>query len=94
VLLRIRTAPHCRRVSQVSSSIPAVYDPCVLTLPFVRWASQRMVFGKPLSAQSVIRAKLASMISRVEACQNWLETITYQMNHVGLHIVLRLVVSY
>ena len=41
-----------------------------------------MVFGKPLNAQAVIRAKLANMISRVESGQNWLESITYQMNNV------------
>lgn len=41
-----------------------------------------MVFGKKLSAQPVIRAKLASMISRLEASQNWMESVTYQMNNV------------
>ena len=35
--------------------------------------------GKPLLAQPVIRFKLAAMISQVEAIQNWLENITYQM---------------
>lgn len=48
----------------------------------IRWSTQRIVFGKPLTSQAVIRAKLASMISRVEACQNWLESVTYQMNNV------------
>ena len=48
-----------------------------------RWSTQRIVFGKPLTSQAVIRAKLASMISRVEACQNWFESITYQMNNVS-----------
>ncbi|KAF8529223.1 acyl-CoA dehydrogenase [Hysterangium stoloniferum] len=47
----------------------------------LKWTQQREVFGKPLNAQAVIRSKLAQMISRVEACQNWLETITYQMNN-------------
>lgn len=42
-----------------------------------------MVFGKPLSAQAVVRAKIAGMISRVEACQAWLELITHQMNNVS-----------
>ncbi|KAG6834998.1 hypothetical protein H0H93_005701, partial [Arthromyces matolae] len=37
----------------------------------LKWASQRIVFGKPLTSQAVIRAKLAAMISRVEASQNW-----------------------
>ncbi|KAJ7265908.1 acyl-CoA dehydrogenase/oxidase [Mycena haematopus] len=49
----------------------------------LKWASQRMVFGKPLTSQAVIRAKLAAMISRVEAGQNWLENITHQMNNMN-----------
>lgn len=49
----------------------------------LRWATQRIVFGKPLTSQAVIRAKLASMISRVEGCQNWFESVTYQMNNVS-----------
>ncbi|KAJ7472310.1 acyl-CoA dehydrogenase/oxidase [Mycena galericulata] len=49
----------------------------------MKWASQRIVFGKPLTSQAVIRAKLAAMISRVEAGQNWLEHITFQMNNMS-----------
>ncbi|KAL5488375.1 hypothetical protein ACEPAI_6483 [Sanghuangporus weigelae] len=49
----------------------------------LKWANQRMVFGKPLSAQAVVRAKIAGMISRVEACQAWLELITHQMNNMS-----------
>ncbi|KII88385.1 hypothetical protein PLICRDRAFT_175981 [Plicaturopsis crispa FD-325 SS-3] len=49
----------------------------------LKWAAQRKVFGKPLTSQAVIRSKLAAMISRVESCQNWLENITYQMNHMS-----------
>ncbi|KAF8211642.1 acyl-CoA dehydrogenase/oxidase [Mycena galopus ATCC 62051] len=49
----------------------------------MKWASQRMVFGKPLTSQAVIRSKLAAMISRVEAAQNWLENITHQMNNMN-----------
>jgi hypothetical protein len=30
----------------------------------------------------VIRSKLAAMIARAEAVQNWLENITYQMNNM------------
>lgn len=45
----------------------------------MKWSKQRMVFGKPLIAQPVIRAKLALMIAQVEGVQNWLENITYQM---------------
>ncbi|KAJ3015378.1 hypothetical protein HKX48_004646 [Thoreauomyces humboldtii] len=44
-----------------------------------KWAQQRLVFGKPLIEQPVIRAKLAHMVSEVEAVHNWLENITYQM---------------
>ncbi|KAJ7727303.1 acyl-CoA dehydrogenase [Mycena maculata] len=48
----------------------------------LKWASQRKVFGKPLTSQAVIRSKLAAMISRVESAQAWLENITYQMCHM------------
>jgi alkylation response protein AidB-like acyl-CoA dehydrogenase/predicted heme/steroid binding protein len=47
-----------------------------------KWAHQRKVFGKPLIEQPVIRQKLAFMISRVEAVGNWLENLTYQMQHI------------
>jgi len=49
----------------------------------LKWSTQRIVFGKPLTSQAIIRAKLASMISRVEACQNWFESTTYQMNNMN-----------
>lgn len=45
-----------------------------------RWANQRVVSGKKLIEQPVIRHKLARMVAAVEGCQNWLENITYQMN--------------
>ncbi len=45
----------------------------------LKWANQRLVFGKPLAEQPVIRQKLAKMISHCEANQAWLENITYQM---------------
>jgi alkylation response protein AidB-like acyl-CoA dehydrogenase len=45
----------------------------------LKWAHQRIVFGKRLIDQPVIRQKLAKMIALVEANQSWLETITYQM---------------
>ncbi|KAG7089734.1 hypothetical protein E1B28_011388 [Marasmius oreades] len=45
----------------------------------LKWASQRKAFGKPLTSQAVIRAKLAAMIARAESVQNWLENVTYQM---------------
>jgi alkylation response protein AidB-like acyl-CoA dehydrogenase len=44
-----------------------------------KWGAQRKVFGKPLLAQAVIRAKMASMVARVESAQNWLESVTHQM---------------
>ncbi|KAF8342011.1 peroxisomal acyl-CoA-dehydrogenase [Cantharellus anzutake] len=49
----------------------------------LRWTNQRIVFGKPLIEQAVVRAKIAQMISRVESCQTWLENITYQMNNMN-----------
>jgi len=45
----------------------------------MKWCNQRIVFGKPLNQQPVIRQKLAKMISLTEACQAQLEVITYQM---------------
>ncbi len=45
----------------------------------LKWAHQRVVFGKRLIDQPVIRQKFAKMISLVEANQAYLETITYQM---------------
>jgi len=48
----------------------------------LKWSSQRIAFGKPLTSQAVIRAKLAHMMKRIEACQNWFEAITYQMNNM------------
>ncbi len=44
-----------------------------------KWAHQRVVFGKPLIAQPVIREKLAYMVAQLESVHNWLENITYQM---------------
>ncbi|KAI5286723.1 hypothetical protein KEM52_001883 [Ascosphaera acerosa] len=60
-------------VAQVNRWMRTVAEECL------KWSSQRIAFGKPLTAQPVIRQKLARMVSRVEACQAWLETITYQM---------------
>eukprot|EP01064_Diplonema_japonicum_P027227 TRINITY_DN3910_c1_g8_i1.p1 TRINITY_DN3910_c1_g8~~TRINITY_DN3910_c1_g8_i1.p1 ORF type:complete len:520 (+),score=168.63 TRINITY_DN3910_c1_g8_i1:54-1613(+) len=47
-----------------------------------KWATQRKAFGKPLISQPVVRFKLAGMIARTEATQNWLENMTYQMNQM------------
>ncbi|KAI8920674.1 acyl-CoA dehydrogenase [Entophlyctis helioformis] len=48
-----------------------------------KWANQRKVFGKSLLEQPVIRNKLAHMIAEVEAHQNWLENLTYQMTQMS-----------
>ncbi|KAI8894039.1 acyl-CoA dehydrogenase/oxidase [Globomyces pollinis-pini] len=48
-----------------------------------KWANQRKVFGKSLLEQPVIRNKLAHMISKTEATNNWLENITYQMQNMN-----------
>ncbi|KHN96569.1 Acyl-CoA dehydrogenase/oxidase [Metarhizium album ARSEF 1941] len=54
----------------------------------LKWANQRLVFGKRLIDQPVIRnnpqtrIRLAKMIALVEANHAWLETITYQMCHM------------
>ncbi|KAG6857225.1 hypothetical protein H0H87_007644 [Tephrocybe sp. NHM501043] len=49
----------------------------------LKWATQRQVFGKPLTSQAVIRSKLAAMIARVESAQNWVENVTYQMTNMN-----------
>lgn len=60
---------HERWVMCCSSarSSRAVVEECLV------WANQRMVFGKPLISQAVIRSKLASMIAKTESVQAWLE---------------------
>ncbi|PGH26494.1 hypothetical protein AJ80_01808 [Polytolypa hystricis UAMH7299] len=45
----------------------------------LKWANQRLVFGKALVEQPVIRQKLARMIALCESNQAWLESIAYQM---------------
>ena len=47
-----------------------------------RWAQQRKVFGKPLIALPVIRAKLAEMVTASESLQHWTDAITSQMNEM------------
>ncbi|EKV15840.1 Acyl-CoA dehydrogenase family protein [Penicillium digitatum PHI26] len=58
----------------------------------MKWSNQRIVFGKKLIEQPVIRQKIARMISLAESNQAWLESIAYQMcnmtytqqaNHLG-----------
>lgn len=48
-----------------------------------KWTSQRSAFGKPLSAQPVVRQKLAKMVSECESAHSWLESLTHQMCHMG-----------
>ncbi|KAJ3000229.1 hypothetical protein HDV02_000142 [Globomyces sp. JEL0801] len=48
-----------------------------------KWSNQRMVFGKRLIDQPVIRNKLAHMVSKVEAVTNWMESLTYQFNKMS-----------
>ncbi|KNC98116.1 uncharacterized protein SPPG_06525 [Spizellomyces punctatus DAOM BR117] len=48
-----------------------------------KWANQRMVFGKKLIEQPVIRLKLAEMLAAVETLQGALEVVTYQMTKLS-----------
>jgi alkylation response protein AidB-like acyl-CoA dehydrogenase len=45
----------------------------------MKWAMQRVVFGKPLVEQPVIRFKLGQMVADVEAVHSLLEDLTYQV---------------
>lgn len=49
----------------------------------LKWCNQRIVFGKPLVSQPVMRQKLAKMIAHCEANQAWLEQVTDQMCHMS-----------
>ncbi|KAE8452925.1 hypothetical protein EG329_013197 [Mollisiaceae sp. DMI_Dod_QoI] len=51
----------------------------LVTEECMKWSNQRLVFGKKLIEQPVIRQKLAKMIAHCEANQAWLENVTYQM---------------
>ncbi|KAH6668271.1 acyl-CoA dehydrogenase/oxidase [Halenospora varia] len=63
-------------VGSITRSSRLVTEECI------KWANQRLVFGKKLIEQPVIRQKLAKMISHCEASQAYLENITYQMTLV------------
>jgi alkylation response protein AidB-like acyl-CoA dehydrogenase len=56
-----------------------IYDCCLLIDFSPQYANKRMVFGKKLIEQPVIRNKLAHMIRQVEATQAWLEKVLYQV---------------
>lgn len=49
----------------------------------LKWANQRKAFGRPLTAQAVVRQKIAYLIAQVEAAQHYLEFVTYQMCHMS-----------
>jgi alkylation response protein AidB-like acyl-CoA dehydrogenase len=49
----------------------------------LKWAHQRIVFGRPLIAQPVIREKLGQMVAELESVYNWTENITYQMTKMN-----------
>jgi len=45
-----------------------------------KWAVQRKVFGKALIEEMSVRQKIGMMIASCEACEAWLEQITYTMS--------------
>jgi alkylation response protein AidB-like acyl-CoA dehydrogenase len=56
-----------------------------------KYAHKRKTFGKRLIDNPIIRSKLAHMIRQIEASQNWLENLTYQMTQMkGLEQGLKL----
>jgi len=54
-----------------------------ITEECLKWCNQRIVFGKKLIEQAVVRSQLARMISLTEAMQAWLESVTDQMNQMS-----------
>jgi alkylation response protein AidB-like acyl-CoA dehydrogenase/predicted heme/steroid binding protein len=48
-----------------------------------KWAMQRVVFGKPLIKQSVIREKLGIMVAAVETVDAYADLLTHQMNNMS-----------
>jgi len=44
-----------------------------------KWMNQRTAFRKPLMKQPALRQKLADMISKTEALQGYVDSITYQL---------------
>eukprot|EP00732_Lithocolla_globosa_P004116 Lithocolla_globosa_v1_NODE_3627_length_1621_cov_4.503831.p1 type:complete len:510 gc:universal NODE_3627_length_1621_cov_4.503831:49-1578(+) len=55
----------------------------LITEECFKWANQRIVFGKRLIEQPVIRFKLSKMVAELESVQAWLHEITHQMNLQG-----------
>jgi alkylation response protein AidB-like acyl-CoA dehydrogenase len=70
---------HERWVMLVGSSMACrlVIEECF------KWANQRLVFGKRLIDQPVIRHKLAKMIASLESVHAWIESLTFQMNNMS-----------
>jgi len=61
----------------------------------IKYAHKRKTFGKRLIDHPVIRMKIAHMARHVEATQNWLDNITFQltkMPHKVRPIITQLVV--
>lgn len=54
-----------------------------ITEECLKWSHQRVIFGKRLIDQPVIRQKLGEMIAICEANQAWLEQVTHQMNKLS-----------
>jgi alkylation response protein AidB-like acyl-CoA dehydrogenase len=54
-----------------------------ITEECIKWANQRIIFGKRLVDEPVVRQKLAKCIQLCETSQAWLENITFQMNHMS-----------
>jgi alkylation response protein AidB-like acyl-CoA dehydrogenase len=68
---------HTYRLTGSSIACRLVIEECF------KWANQRLVFGKRLIDQPVIRNKLAKMVASLEAVHAWIENITYQMNNMN-----------
>jgi len=60
-------------IAAVISSNRLVLEECI------KWANQRVVFGKKLTSQAIIRFKIANMAAKIESCQHWVDNMTYQM---------------
>jgi alkylation response protein AidB-like acyl-CoA dehydrogenase len=48
------------------------------------WCQKRETFGKKLIEQPVVRHKFGHMARQVDALQAWMESIIYELDHLGL----------
>jgi alkylation response protein AidB-like acyl-CoA dehydrogenase len=48
-----------------------------------QYAMTREAFGKKLIDNILIREKLGNMLRKIESTQNWVESMTYQMNRMS-----------